>query len=65
MSARLSDVERSKAELAEKMAKLQAEADTINNQLEEAELKASAALKASATMESQLQEAQVCQNQRI
>lgn len=59
VSARLADIERAKSEMSDKMAKLQQEADAVNNQLEEADLKASAALKASATMETQLLEAQV------
>ncbi|KAF6200920.1 hypothetical protein GE061_005367 [Apolygus lucorum] len=59
LSSRLLEMERSKAEIQERAQKLAAEAESVNQQLEAAELKASAALKASGTLETQLQEAQV------
>lgn len=60
-TSRLAEIERAKSELSDRVTRLQAEADAITQQLEEAELKASTAAKAQATMESQLLEAQVCQ----
>ncbi|XP_011332661.1 myosin heavy chain, non-muscle isoform X2 [Ooceraea biroi] len=58
INAKLAEVERNKQELAEKVTKLQLEAESVMQQLETAELKASAALKASATCESQFTELQ-------
>ncbi|EGI59702.1 Myosin heavy chain, non-muscle [Acromyrmex echinatior] len=58
INAKLAEVERNKQELAEKVTKLQQEAESVMQQLETAELKASAALKASATCESQFTELQ-------
>ncbi|XP_011692301.1 PREDICTED: myosin heavy chain, non-muscle-like isoform X2 [Wasmannia auropunctata] len=58
INAKLVEVERNKQELAEKVTKLQQEAESVMQQLETAELKASAALKASATCESQFTELQ-------
>lgn len=51
-------VERARSELAERAAKLSAESESITLQLEEAELRASAAIKSATTMETQLSEAQ-------
>ncbi|GLG95327.1 Myosin heavy chain, non-muscle [Gryllus bimaculatus] len=45
LQSKAAELERSRQELSERAAKLQAEAETIGNQLEEAELKASAAIK--------------------
>lgn len=53
-------MERSKNELLDRLSKLSNESESIVNQLEAAELKASAAEKAAGTMETQLQETQVC-----
>ncbi|KAK9707856.1 Myosin head (motor domain) [Popillia japonica] len=58
VQAKLVEVDRSRAELQEKAAKLQQETENISQQLEEAELKASAAMKSQATLESQFAEAQ-------
>lgn len=58
MQAKLAEIERARSELQEKCTKLQQESDNITSQLEEAELKASAAVKSASNMESQLTEAQ-------
>ncbi|XP_033215073.1 myosin heavy chain, non-muscle isoform X1 [Belonocnema kinseyi] len=58
VNAKLVEIERVKVELTEKMVKLQQEAESVSQQLEAAELKASAAVKASATCESQFTELQ-------
>ncbi|XP_011503112.1 PREDICTED: myosin heavy chain, non-muscle isoform X2 [Ceratosolen solmsi marchali] len=58
INAKLMEVESVRQELAEKVAKLQTEAENVSQQLESAELKASAAMKASVTSESQLTELQ-------
>ncbi|KAF5306235.1 hypothetical protein FQA39_LY08933 [Lamprigera yunnana] len=55
---KLVEVERNRAELEEKIQKLQLESKSITLQLEEAELKASAALKSRQTIESQFNETQ-------
>lgn len=55
---KLAEVERARSELQEKVIKLQQESENIMQQLEDTELKASAALKAANTMESQLTESQ-------
>lgn len=55
---KLAEVERTRSELQEKVIKLQQEADNVSQQLEDAELKASASLKAANTMENQLTECQ-------
>lgn len=51
-------MERARSELADRVAKLSTESESITAQLEEAELRASAAIKSAATMETQLSEAQ-------
>ncbi|XP_046734841.1 myosin heavy chain, non-muscle isoform X1 [Diprion similis] len=58
LNAKVAEVERAKQELAERAAKLQQEAESVSQQLEAAELKASAALKAATTCESQFTEIQ-------
>lgn len=58
--SKLAESDRSKNELLDKISKLSNESESIVNQLEVAELKASAAEKAAGTMETQLQETQVC-----
>ncbi|CAH1377228.1 myosin heavy chain, non-muscle isoform X2 [Tenebrio molitor] len=58
VQGKLVEVERVRVELQEKAQKLQQEMDNIVQQLEEAELKASAAVKNQATIESQFAEAQ-------
>uniref|UniRef100_A0A6M2DP06 Putative myosin class v heavy chain n=1 Tax=Xenopsylla cheopis TaxID=163159 RepID=A0A6M2DP06_XENCH len=58
LQAKLGEVERVKQELQDKAHKLQQEADNAAQQLEEAELRAAAAIKNSGTMESQLNESQ-------
>ncbi|XP_076225296.1 myosin heavy chain 10 isoform X2 [Nomia melanderi] len=58
VNAKLAEVERNRQELVERVTKLQQESESIMQQLEAAELKASAALKASATCESQFTELQ-------
>nr|NP_726506.1 zipper, isoform B [Drosophila melanogaster]AAM70805.1 zipper, isoform B [Drosophila melanogaster] len=58
LQVKLAEIERARSELQEKCTKLQQEAENITNQLEEAELKASAAVKSASNMESQLTEAQ-------
>ncbi|XP_055837166.1 myosin heavy chain, non-muscle isoform X2 [Episyrphus balteatus] len=58
MQAKLAEIERARSELQEKCTKLQQESENITSQLEEAELKASAAVKSASNMESQLTEAQ-------
>lgn len=58
IQVKLAEVERVRSELQERDTKLQQEIDNINEQLEEAELKAAAALKSAGTMESQLGETQ-------
>lgn len=60
IQAKLADSERIRAELADRVAKLANESESISNQLEQAELKASTAVKSAATMETQLSETQVC-----
>ncbi|KAF5287530.1 hypothetical protein FQA39_LY04158 [Lamprigera yunnana] len=55
---KLVEVERNRAELEEKIQKVQLESKSITLQLEEAELKASAALKSRTTIESQFNETQ-------
>lgn len=57
--SKLAESERSKNELVDRLSKLSNEAESIVNQLESAELKASAAEKSAGTMETQLQETQV------
>lgn len=57
--SKLAESERSKNELLDRLSKLSNESESIVNQLEAAELKASAAEKAAGTMETQLQETQV------
>lgn len=52
------ELERVRSEVQEKMVKLQQEADTLTQQLEEAETKASAAIKSASTIEGQLSESQ-------
>lgn len=52
------ELERVRSEMQEKMAKLQQESDSLTQQLEEAETKASAAIKSASTIESQLSESQ-------
>lgn len=59
VSGRLAEAERARSELADRIAKLTAEADSVTSQLEEAELRASTAIKSAATMETQFTEAQV------
>ena len=49
-----------RSEVQEKCIRLQSEAEAAAGQLEQAELKASAAVKHSATVGAQLAEAQVC-----
>lgn len=58
IQAKLAESERARAELADRVTKLLNESESISNQLEQAELKASAAVKSAATMESQLTETQ-------
>ncbi|KZC11647.1 Myosin heavy chain, non-muscle [Dufourea novaeangliae] len=58
VNAKLAEVERNRQELVERVTKLQQESESVMQQLEAAELKASAALKASATSESQFTELQ-------
>ncbi|XP_054088736.1 myosin heavy chain, non-muscle isoform X2 [Zeugodacus cucurbitae] len=58
LQVKLAEIERARSELQEKCTKLQQEAENITNQLEEAELKASAAIKSASNMESLLTEAQ-------
>ncbi|KAH8372005.1 hypothetical protein KR093_009695, partial [Drosophila rubida] len=58
LQVKLAEIERARSELQEKCTKLQQEAENITNQLEDAELKASAAVKSASNMESQLTEAQ-------
>lgn len=58
--SKLAESERSKNEVLDRLSKLSNESESIVNQLEAAELKASAAEKAAGTMETQLQETQVC-----
>ncbi|XP_063701487.1 myosin heavy chain, non-muscle isoform X1 [Culicoides brevitarsis] len=58
LQVKLAELERARSELQEKVIKLQQESENITQQLEDAELKASAALKAANTMESQLTESQ-------
>lgn len=55
---KLAEVERTRVELQDKVTKLQQETENITQQLDEAELKASAAIKSASNMESQLTEAQ-------
>jgi len=57
--SKLAESERSKNEVLDRLSKLSNESESIVNQLEAAELKASAAEKAAGTMETQLQETQV------
>lgn len=52
------ELERTRSEMQEKMIKIQQEADSLSQQLEEAETKASAAIKSASTIESQLSESQ-------
>ncbi|CAH2207727.1 jg14688, partial [Pararge aegeria aegeria] len=59
ITAKLQDVERSRSELADKCIRLQSEAEQALQQLEQAELKASAAAKQAATAGSQHNELQV------
>lgn len=56
------DSERTRTELADRVTKLLNESESISNQLEQAELKASAAVKSATTMETQLSETQVESN---
>ncbi|XP_054013231.1 myosin heavy chain, non-muscle isoform X5 [Hylaeus anthracinus] len=58
VNAKLAEIERNRQELVERVTKLQQESESIMQQLEAAELKASAAIKASATCESQFTELQ-------
>ncbi|XP_039954687.1 myosin heavy chain, non-muscle isoform X2 [Bactrocera tryoni] len=58
LQVKLAEIERARSELQEKCTKLQQEAENITNQLEEAELKASTAIKSASNMESLLTEAQ-------
>ncbi|XP_065222996.1 myosin heavy chain, non-muscle [Planococcus citri] len=58
IQVKLADSERIKTELADRVSKLTNEGESITNQLEQAELKASAAVKSAATMETQLSETQ-------
>ncbi len=59
VQAKLVDSERARTELADRVTKLLNESESISSQLEQAELKASTAMKSAATMESQLSENQV------
>jgi len=52
------ELERVRSEMQEKMLKLQQESDVLAQQLEDAETKASAAIKSASTIESQLSESQ-------
>lgn len=52
------ELERIRSEMQEKMQKVQQEADTLASQLEDAETKASAAIKSASTMEAHLTESQ-------
>jgi hypothetical protein len=54
----LAEVERARSELQEKVIKLQQETESITQQLEDAEMKASAAIKSASNLESQLTESQ-------
>ncbi|XP_050425720.1 myosin heavy chain, non-muscle-like isoform X2 [Adelges cooleyi] len=56
--SKLAESERLKNELLDRLSKISNESESITNQLEAAELKASAAEKAAGTMETQLQETQ-------
>ncbi|XP_065073344.1 myosin heavy chain, non-muscle isoform X1 [Ochlerotatus camptorhynchus] len=58
LQVKLAEVERTRVELQDKVTKLQQETENITQQLDEAELKASAAIKSASNMESQLTEAQ-------
>lgn len=62
MQSKFAESERSKNELIDRLSKLSNESESIVNQLEAAELKASAAEKSAQTMETQLQETQVFKN---
>jgi myosin protein heavy chain len=55
---KLAEIERARSELQEKVTKLSSESENITQQLEDAELKASAAIKSCSNMESQLTETQ-------
>ena len=59
IQAKLVESERTRAELADRVSKLLNESESITNQLEQAKLKASAAVKSAGTMETQLTETQV------
>lgn len=59
IQSKLADSERTRVELADRVAKLVSESESISSQLEQAELKASTAVKSAATLESQLSELQV------
>ncbi|XP_026804698.1 myosin heavy chain, non-muscle isoform X4 [Rhopalosiphum maidis] len=58
IQSKFAESERSKNELIDRLSKLSNESESIVNQLEAAELKASAAEKSAGTMETQLQETQ-------
>lgn len=55
---KLAEVDRTRMELQDKVTKLQQESENMTQQLDEAELKASAAIKSASNMESQLTESQ-------
>jgi myosin heavy chain 9/10/11/14 len=55
---KLAEIERARSELQEKVIKLQQENENISQQLEDAELKASAAIKSASQLESSLTESQ-------
>nr|XP_018907941.1 PREDICTED: myosin heavy chain, non-muscle isoform X2 [Bemisia tabaci] len=59
IQSKLIEAERSRTELSERLQKLNSESESIVNQLEEAELRASTAIKNAGLMETQLAEAQV------
>lgn len=54
----MAELERLRSEMSEKIVKLQQESDSVTQQLEESEMKASAAIKSAGTMETHLSEAQ-------
>jgi myosin protein heavy chain len=59
LQSKFVELDRSRADVTDRFAKLQQESDAIAAQLEQAELRTSAATKSAAAMESQLSEAQV------
>lgn len=59
LQSKVVELERSRADVSDRFTKLQQESDAIAAQLEQAELRTSAATKSAAAMETQLSEAQV------